>query len=123
VDSSYGAAVPAARSAGLPGEQAWLTTVLRPAGSLDYEAVRRLGAALGHLATASDMALVDLTAADVSDPRALARTLREPAVEFERAGRCLLVVGASPRLTAELDRAAVPVATLADDALPVPLAA
>ncbi len=42
---------------------AWLTTVLRPAGSLDPVAVRRLAAALGGLAGASDMVLLDLTAA------------------------------------------------------------
>jgi hypothetical protein len=112
-----------ARSAGAAGEQAWLTTILRPAGSLDYAALQRLGAALGQLAAASDMAMLDLTATDVSDPRAFARALRDPAAAFERAGRCLLVIGASARLTAEMNRAAVPVATLAENARPVPVAA
>jgi hypothetical protein len=112
----------AAHPAAARGEQAWLTTILRPAGSLDRAAARRLGAALGHLAAASDMIIVDLAAA-VRDPRALARALREPAVEIQRAGRCLLVVGAAPWLTAELDRAEVPVVTLAADAVPGPAAA
>ena len=121
--SSSGAARVATRPAEAAGEQTWLTTILRPAGSLDYTALQRLGLALGQLAAASDMAMLDLTATDVGDPRAFARALRDPAAAFERAGRCLLVIGASARLTAELDRAAVPVATLAEDALPVPVAA
>ena len=95
----------------------WLTTFLRPAGELDELAGRRLGETLAHLAASSDMAVLDLTAAQVPHPRAFARSLRAPAAEFERAGRCLLLVGASARLAAELDREAVPVATLADSAL------
>jgi hypothetical protein len=117
MDSSL--AVTAGASPAAPeGEQAWLTAVLRPAGSLDPAAVRRLGAALGHLAAASDMVIVDLGACEVRNPRALARALREPAVEFERAGGCLLLIGATPALSAELDRAAVPVVTLAGDSVP-----
>jgi hypothetical protein len=100
------------------GEQAWLTTVLRPAGPLEAAAVRKLGAALDQLAAASDLVLLDLTAAVVRDPRALARALRAPATGFERAGRCLLVVGAPGRLVAELDRAAVPIVVLPGDARP-----
>lgn len=120
MDSSSAVLAVGSGTAAPEGESAWLTTTLRPAGSLDGAAVRRLGAALGQLAVASDMVIVDLAAVGVRDPRALARTLREPAAEFERAGRCLLVVGASPALTAELDRAQVPVATLVGDALPRP---
>jgi hypothetical protein len=105
------------------GEQGWLTTIQRPAGSLDRAAAHRLEAAPGHLAAASDMIVVDLAAAAVRDPRALSRALREPAVEIQRAGRCLLVVGAAPWLTAELDRAELPVVTLAAGAVPGPAAA
>jgi hypothetical protein len=96
----------------------WLTTILRPAGSLDRLALHRLSESLGHLAACSNMVIIDLTAADVVNPRTFARELRPPALAFEQAGRCLLLVGASPKLTAELDRAAVPVVTLAADALP-----
>jgi hypothetical protein len=103
-----------------PEQGGWLTTILRPAGALDHAALGRLSEALGHLAASSDMVIVDLTAADVSSPRTLARNLLAPALKFDRAGRCLLVLGASPELTAELDRTAVPVITLAADALPVP---
>jgi hypothetical protein len=123
MDSATATATARAGFAAPASEQAWLTAVLRPAGSLDQAAVRRLGAALGPLVAASDMVLLDLTAADIRNPRALARALSGPAAGFERAGRCLLVVGASPALTAELDRAAVAVATLAANALPAQLAA
>jgi hypothetical protein len=95
----------------------WLTTILRPAGPLDQAALHRLSESLGHLAACSSMVIIDLTAADICHPRRFARDLLAPAVAFEQAGRCLLLVGASPRLTAELDRAAVPVVTLAADAL------
>ena len=90
----------------------WLTAVLRPAGTLDRPAVSRLGQALGGLAASSDMVVLDLTAAHVADPGALARTLQSPALELDRTGRCLLLVGAAPEVMAELDRAAISVATL-----------
>jgi hypothetical protein len=106
-------------AAGAAAGQSWLTAVLRPAGSLDQAAVHQLGAALGHLAAATDMVVVDLSAAAVRDPRAFARALGEPAAEFERAGGCLLVIGAPRALTAELAHAAAPVVTLADDVVPV----
>ena len=64
------------------------------------------------------MVIVDLTAAVVASPRAFARDLRAPARRFEEAGQCLLLLGASPALTAELDRHAVPVITLAAAAPP-----
>ena len=88
---------------------------MRPAGPLDHAALARLSETLGALEPSSDMVVVDLTAADVRDPRGLARHLLAPARRFDQAGRCMLVVGASPRLTAELDRAAVPVVTLDPD--------
>jgi len=97
----------------------WLTTILRPAGSLDRSALHRLSESLGHLATCSNMVIIDLTAADVVNPRTFARGLLSPALAFEQAGQCLLLVGASSKLTAELDRAAVPIVTLAADALPL----
>lgn len=111
-------------SGGLAGDRAlpgnlhsevagWLTTVLRPAGSLDRAARRRLSKALDHLAASCDMVIIDLTATQVSAPRALARNLRAPALKLQRAGLCLLLVGAPPGLLAELDRTAVPVITLA----------
>ena len=97
----------------------WLTTTLRPAGPLDRPTLRRLAESLGHLAACSNMVIIDLSAVDVGSPRVFAREILAPAVAFEQAGQCLLLVGASPKLTAELDRIAVPVVTLAADALPL----
>jgi hypothetical protein len=100
-------------------QEGWLTTTLRPAGTLDRPTLHRLSESLGHLAACSNMVIIDLTAADVGNPRVFARELLAPAVAFEKAGQCLLLTGASPKLTAELDRAAVPVITLAADTLPL----
>ena len=101
----------------------WLTAILRPAGSMNRAALRGLCESLGHLAGTSNMIIVDLTAAVVLKPGAFARDLLAPARLFERAGRCLLLLGASPELTAALDRYEVPVVTLAADTLPPPPAA
>lgn len=103
-----------------PGAKGWLTTVLRPVGALDRQALRRLSAALDGLAATSDAVIVDLAATEVAAPCAVARSLESPARSAQRAGRCLLLIGASPGLVAELDRAAVPVATLPADLLPRP---
>ena len=110
-------------AAGAPASTAadegrWLTAILRPAGTLDRAALRGLSESLGHLASSSNMVIVDLTAAVVASPRTFARDLLSPARRFEEAGQCLLLLGASPALTAELDRLAVPVITLAADAPP-----
>lgn len=102
---------------GATEQEGWLTTVVRPAGPLDHAALARLSTALGVLEPSSDMVVVDLTAADVRDPRDLARHLIAPARRFDQAGRCLLLVGASPRVRAELGRTPVPVVTLAPEAV------
>jgi len=116
--ASASAAVGAAASAA--AEQGrWLTAILRPAGTLDRAALRGLSESLAQLATSSNMIIVDLTAAVVSNPRAFARDLLAPARTFEQAGQCLLLLGASPEMTAALDRYAVPVVTLAADAMPL----
>jgi hypothetical protein len=97
----------------------WLTAILRPAGTLDKAALRGLSESLGHLASSSNMVIVDLTAAVVTSPRAFARDLLAPARTFEEGGQCLLLLGASAELTAELDRHCVPVITLAADTPPL----
>jgi len=96
----------------------WLTAILRPAGSMDRAALRGLCQSLGHLASSSNMIIVDLTAAVVVKPGAFARDLLAPARLFERAGQCLLLLGASPELSGALDRYRVPVITLAADSPP-----
>ena len=97
------------------GQDGWFTTTVRPAGPLDRAALARLSETLGALEPSSDMVVVDLTAADVRDPRGLARHLLAPARRFDQAGRCLLLVGASAELRAELGRTAVPVVTLGSE--------
>jgi len=97
----------------------WLTAILRPAGTLDRAALRGLSESLGHLASSSNMVIVDLTAAVVANPRSFARDLLAPARTFEDGGQCLLLLGASLALAAELDRLAVPVITLAADTPPL----
>jgi hypothetical protein len=96
-----------------PAAGGWLTTVLRPAGALDHPTLSRLSQTLDRLAANSDMVILDLTAAHVAVPRALAGKLQTPALKLDQPGRCLLLVGAPPGLLAELDRAAISVATLA----------
>jgi hypothetical protein len=119
-----GAAAPVGAAASAATDQGrWLTAILRPAGTLDKAALGGLSESLGHLASSSNMVIVDLTAAVVTSPRALARDLLAPARTFEEGGQCLLLLGASPELTAELDRLAVPVITLAADTPTPPLQA
>jgi hypothetical protein len=96
----------------------WLTTILRPAGELDRLAMDRIAGTLSHLAECSDLVVLDLSAAQVRSPRPFARQLSEPAAAFERGGRCLLILGSSPDLDAELDRAAVPAFTMDTAVLP-----
>ncbi len=96
--------------------RAWLTSVLRPAGTLDADAVGRLAEALTTLAASSDMVVVDLSAASASSASALAAALRAPAEQLSRRGGrggCLLLVGPGPDLVAELQRGGVPAATVA----------
>lgn len=104
------------------GQGGWLTTVLRPAGRLDRPALDRLSAALGHVAASTDMVIIDLTAAEVTAPRALAQTMRAPAHRLQQAGGCLLVVGAPAGLMAELSRATIPVTAFPSGSLPLPAA-
>jgi len=93
----------------------WLTTVLRVAGTLDQSALDQLRPVLRLLALSCDIVILDLSAATVASPPAVARGLLPPAAELDRAGRCLLLRGASPELVAELSRARVPAVTLADE--------
>jgi hypothetical protein len=103
-------------------QSGWLTTVLRPAGVLDQPALDRLSAALGHVAVSTDMVIIDLTAAEVTAPAALAQTMRAPARQLQQAGGCLLVVGAPAGLMAELGRATVAVTAFGRGSLPLPAA-
>jgi hypothetical protein len=100
----------------VPETRRWLTTVLRPAGMLNRSGMDQVARALTILAACSDMVVIDLTAATITSPHALARTLAAPAAELDAAGHCLLLRGVPPQVRAELDRAAIPAIALADDA-------
>src|ERR1700733_135099 len=76
----------------------WLTAILRPAGSMDRAALRGLCQSLGHLASSSNMIIVARPPPFVVSPAASARAVLAPARRFERAGQCLLLLGASAEL-------------------------
>jgi hypothetical protein len=98
----------------VPQTRRWLTTIVRPVGTLNRSGADQVGAAISILAACSDMVIVDLSAARVATARGLAVALLESAVELDRAGRCLLLRDVPPQLRAELDRAAVPAIMVAD---------
>lgn len=96
----------------------WVTTVLRVAGTLDEDALDRLSGVLEMLAMTCDMVVVDLAAATITSPRAVANGLRRPAVALDQAGRCLLLRGAPPELEREVSRATIPAVSVAADTGP-----
>jgi hypothetical protein len=102
----------------VPESRRWLTTVLRPAGLLDGPGLDHVALMLGILAACSDMVVIDLSAATILSPQGLIEAVAAPAAQLDRAGRCLLLRGVPSQVRAELDSAAVPVVTLADDAQP-----
>jgi hypothetical protein len=91
----------------------WLTAVLRPAGELAGRAVERLVDDLLALAQRANIVVVNLVAASVPAPAALARALRRPGTVLSGPDKCLLLVGADPRLLRELRLAGGDIAALA----------
>jgi anti-anti-sigma regulatory factor len=76
----------------LPGGRGmWLTTMLRPAGSLTSADVRRFGAALRAASDSSGIVVVDLRAVGRL-PRAAQRALTDADARLTRSGGALLVV-------------------------------
>jgi hypothetical protein len=77
-----------------PAEQeAWLTTVLRPAGSLAGRAGARFGAALRAASESSGVVFVDLQAVGPL-PRPVRRSLADADARLSAAGGALLVIDA-----------------------------
>ena len=93
----------------------WLTTVLRVAGTLDQPALDQLRPVLRLLALSCVIVILDLSAATVASPPAVARGLLPPAAQQQAPSCPVKLRGASPELIAELSRAHVPAVTLADD--------
>jgi hypothetical protein len=91
----------------------WLTAMLRPAGELAGRAIERFVEDLIDLAQRANIVVVNLVAATVPSPAALAKALRRPGTLLSGPDKCLLLVGADPALLRELellggDIAAVP---------------
>lgn len=87
-----------------PEDQLWLTAMLRPAGVLAGTAIDRLADELTAVAHGANLVVVNLVAASVPDPDALAAALRLPGELLSGPDKCLLLVGASEDLLQALDR-------------------
>ena len=82
----------------------WLTAMLRPAGELAGRAVERFVDDIVALAQRANIVVVNLVAASVPAPAALASALRRPGTMLSGPDKALLLVGADERLLRELER-------------------
>lgn len=96
----------------VPTGDIWLTAVLRPAGVLSGGAIDRFVDNLMALAERANLVIVNLVAATVPTPAALARALRRPGAAMSAPDRCLLLVGADEALLRELRAAGGEIATV-----------
>jgi hypothetical protein len=90
----------------------WLTAMLRPAGELAGRAIDRFVEDLVDLAQRANIVVVNLVAATVPSPIALARALRRPGRMLSGPDRALLLVGADDQLLSELRRIGGDIATV-----------
>lgn len=90
----------------------WLTAMLRPAGELAGRAIDRFIEDVMALAQRANIVVVNLVAATVPKPAALARALRKPGTVLSAPDRALLLVGADDDLLAELRRQGGDIATM-----------
>ena len=90
----------------------WLTAMLRPAGELAGRAIDRFVDDIVTLAQRANIVVVNLVAASVPKPAALARALRRPGTMLSGPDRALLLVGADDDLLAELRRQGGDIATV-----------
>ena len=90
----------------------WLTAMLRPAGELAGRAIERFVDDLMALAQRANIVVVNLVAATVPTPAALADALRRPGAMLSGPDKALLLVGADNRLLSELRRIGGDVAAL-----------
>ena len=91
----------------------WLTAMLRPAGELAGRAIERFVDDLVALAQRANIVVVNLVAATVANPAALAQALRRPGAMLSGPDKALLLVGADARLLRELERIGGDIATVA----------
>ena len=90
----------------------WLTAMLRPAGELAGRAIDRFVDDIVSLAQRANIVVVNLVAATVPKPAALARALRRPGAMLSGPDQALLLVGADEDLLAELRRQGGDIATV-----------
>jgi hypothetical protein len=81
----------------------WLTAMLRPAGELAGRAVERFVDEITALAQKANIVVVNLVAASVPSPAALARALRGPSAMLSGPDKALLLVGADDHLLREFE--------------------
>ena len=93
----------------------WLTAMLRPAGELAGRAVERFVDEITALAQKANIVVVNLVAATVPSPLALARALRRPGAMLSAPDKALLLVGADEQLLSELRKIGGDVATMPAD--------
>lgn len=85
----------------MPVTQAWLTAQVRPAGSFGRRDVGRLRVLLDALSGCASVVVVDLGAARLRSPRAVA-VIEDAARRLDRAGGCLVCVNADPEVRERL---------------------
>jgi hypothetical protein len=90
----------------------WLTAMLRPAGELAGRAIDRFVDDIVSMAQRANIVVVNLVAATVPKPAALARALRRPGAMLSGPDQALLLVGADDDLLTELRRQGGDVATV-----------
>jgi len=81
----------------------WLTATLRPVGELAGRAVERFVDEVTALAKKANIVVVNLVAATVPAPAALARALRRPSAMLSGPDKALLLVGADDHLLREFE--------------------
>jgi hypothetical protein len=90
----------------------WLTAMLRPAGELAGRAIDRLVEDVVAVAQRANIVVLNLVAATVPRPAALARALRRPGRMLSGPDQALLLVGADDELLDELRRHGGDIATV-----------
>jgi hypothetical protein len=93
----------------------WLTAMLRPVGELAGRAIEHFIDDLVDLASRANIVVVNLVAATVPSPLALARALRRPGAMLSAPDKALLLVGADEQLLSELRKIGGDVATMPAD--------
>ena len=93
-------------------EGIWLTAMLRPVGELAGRAIERFVDDLVDIAQRANIVVVNLVAASVPSPLALAQALRRPGTMLSAPDKALLLVGADETLLRELRRLGGDIATM-----------